>query len=367
MRQASRDWIRLQPRPASLLQYHHGIISYTISYVLNGGTNSTSNPTSYNVDSATITLKSPNRTGYTFDGWYSSSSYTSSVAQIAKGSTGNKVFYAKLTPINYSITYVMNGGTNNSANPESYTIETNTITLQNPTKTGSVFEGWYTDASFRQRFYSIAKGSQGSVTLYAKWSAIQYSVTYNLNGGKNNSKNPTYFYYSNSAITLYEPSKTGYYFDYWTDASGNRVTSIPANTASSITLNAHFATRVVRPTQSLPLSVSYSGPLGVAKGTQSAWGYVNYLNTYEDSSNIWLVVNITIKSGSVNSTSVPTWNNCTLKIKYTIKNSSGTTVSTGYVSTSSTLSGGTSSANIDISSLAKGSYTITFDTYLHET
>ena len=72
-------------------------IEYTITYNLNGGTNSTSNPTKYTIETATITLASPTRTGYTFGGWYTESAFTNKVTQIAKGSTGNKTFYAQWT------------------------------------------------------------------------------------------------------------------------------------------------------------------------------------------------------------------------------------------------------------------------------
>ncbi len=72
---------------------------YTIQYNLNGGTNKQSNPKSYNVTTNTITLKNPTRKGYTFNGWYSQSTYKTKVTQIAKGSTGNKTLYAKWTKV----------------------------------------------------------------------------------------------------------------------------------------------------------------------------------------------------------------------------------------------------------------------------
>ena len=71
-------------------------IVYTITYNLNGGTNPANAPTSYSNISNTITLPTPTRNGYTFNGWYTSSSYSgSSVASIPAGSTGNKIYYAK--------------------------------------------------------------------------------------------------------------------------------------------------------------------------------------------------------------------------------------------------------------------------------
>ncbi|MDY6367982.1 MAG: InlB B-repeat-containing protein, partial [Clostridia bacterium] len=74
------------------------IVTYNITYYLNGGNNAASNPTTYKVTTATITLADATKTGYTFGGWYSNSSFTGSkVTKIAKGSTGNKTLYAKWT------------------------------------------------------------------------------------------------------------------------------------------------------------------------------------------------------------------------------------------------------------------------------
>ena len=68
---------------------------YTITYNLDGGVNSSENPTSYNVTTSTITLSDARKAGYNFDGWYSDSLLTNRVTSIDSGSTGNKVLYAK--------------------------------------------------------------------------------------------------------------------------------------------------------------------------------------------------------------------------------------------------------------------------------
>ena len=69
------------------------IESYTITYELDGGTNAPENPASYNVETETITLKDPVKTGYTFAGWYSADN--SPVTKIPQGSTGDITLYAK--------------------------------------------------------------------------------------------------------------------------------------------------------------------------------------------------------------------------------------------------------------------------------
>ena len=153
--------------------------TYTIAYNLNGG-NNVDNPTSYNVETETITLSSTTKTGYTFDGWYDNANLTGEkITQIAKGSTGNITLHAKWTADTYTIAYNLNGG-NNADNPTSYNIETSTITLADPTKTGYTFGGWYTDETFSEEKTEITEGSTGDITLHAKWTANKSGITITL-------------------------------------------------------------------------------------------------------------------------------------------------------------------------------------------
>lgn len=90
-------------------------VPYTITYELSGGTNSPSNPASYNIETPTFQFADATRTGYDFGGWYSDSGYTSAVTQVAVGSTGNIELYAKWIPKVYAL--ILNStGTDGSAN-----------------------------------------------------------------------------------------------------------------------------------------------------------------------------------------------------------------------------------------------------------
>ena len=73
------------------------ITYYSIKYVLDGGTQASGQRKSYTKSTATFSLKPPEREGYIFDGWYTTSSYKTKVTRIKKGTTGNKTFYAKWT------------------------------------------------------------------------------------------------------------------------------------------------------------------------------------------------------------------------------------------------------------------------------
>ncbi len=77
----------------------------------------------------------------------------------------------------YTITYVLDGGVNNSANPSTYTEQSDTVILQDAVRDGYQFDGWYSDPQYTVRVTQIEKGSTGDITLYAKWNEISIRVT----------------------------------------------------------------------------------------------------------------------------------------------------------------------------------------------
>jgi len=214
-------------------------VEYTIDYQLNGGRHS-GNPTNYNATSDNITLETPARTGYTFDGWYSDSAFNTKVTGIDAGSTGDKTFYAKWIATRYSIDYQLNGGSH-SGNPTSYDVTSGFITLETPARTGYTFDGWYSDSAFNTKVTGIDAGSTGDKTFYAKWIATTYSIDYQLNGGSH-SGNPTSYDVTSDLITLETPARTGYTFDGWySDSAFNKkVTGIDAGSTGNKTFYAKW-------------------------------------------------------------------------------------------------------------------------------
>lgn len=260
--------------------------TYSITYKLNGGTNS-SNPSTYTVTSA-ITLKKPTKKGYKFEGWYSDSSYKNRVTRIVKGATGNKTLYAKWVANKYSIIYNLNGGKNDGSNPSSYKVTTATITLKNPKRKNYKFEGWYSDSSYKNKVTRIAKGSTGNKTLYAKWSANIYSITYNLNGGKNNSSNPSTYKITTSTITLASPRKTGYTFAGWYGDSSykNKVTHIAKGSAGNKTLYAKW--KVNKYTIKFDGNGATSGSMSKMTNCKYDTSYTLRANTFKKKNMIFL-------------------------------------------------------------------------------
>jgi uncharacterized repeat protein (TIGR02543 family) len=79
--------------------------------------------------------------------------------------------------IDYTIDYVLNGGSVASANPTRYNVTTATFTLTNPTRTGYDFAGWtgtgLTDAT---ETVTIAQGSTGNRSYTATWEIACFDV-----------------------------------------------------------------------------------------------------------------------------------------------------------------------------------------------
>ena len=191
-------------------------IAYNIVYVLNSGTNDAGNPTSYTIASSTLTLQPATRVGSTFDGWYSEASFTNRILTIPSGSTGDKTFYAKWTA---TVTYDGNGHNGGSLPAAQTTAVGLSVTLASATvtKTGYTFASWNTNVAGTGTSY-VAGASfpvNANITLYAKWTTLNYSIAYFLNGGINNAGNPTSYTIQSPLISLLSPTKSGYVFDGW--------------------------------------------------------------------------------------------------------------------------------------------------------
>lgn len=158
-----------------------GPVEYKINYknVPYGATNP--NPIWYNSVRGVNSFLNLDAPGYEFYGWYSDSKCRIPLSGIPGGQTGTKTVYAKVSPISYSISYDLNGGTNSKKNPTTYNI-TRKITLSNPSRTGYTFDGWYLGDA---RIKSLNKDAfyGGDIVLAAKWNPIAYTVKYNANGG----------------------------------------------------------------------------------------------------------------------------------------------------------------------------------------
>lgn len=141
---------------------------------------------------------------------------------IAAGDTTAITLYAIWEKaFEYKITYKLNKGKNNTANPKTYTSE-DEIKFKKPTRSGYHFVGWYTDSKYKKQISVIEKGSEGSLTLYAKWtkeispSAKAASLDY-VKGTKANTITVS------ATVSNYVKSSNGYYYLVYVDSNSGKV------------------------------------------------------------------------------------------------------------------------------------------------
>ena len=272
--------------------------SYSISYDLNGG-NLTGQNKNYTVESENFTLPTPSKNGYTFTGWTGTglSSATKTVT-ISKGSTGNRSYTANWTPTNYSISYNLNGGSI-SGQKTSYNIESNNFTLPTPTRNGYTFTGWTgTGLSSATKTVTISKGNTGNKTYTANWSVINYTISYNANGGSISGQKTSYNI-ETASFNLVTPSRTGYSFRGWTGtglsgatktviiskgSTGNR--SYTANWVDDIKPTIHGAWITSGPTYEVR-STGYGYRVNIQVSCSDSGSGINRVLTYYDLNGGW--------------------------------------------------------------------------------
>ena len=157
--------------------------TFTITYSYNGADGGTQPATdSYTNGGTAVTLPTPSKTGYTFGGWYDNSGLTGSAVTSPYSPSSDVTLYAKWTGQTYTVNFSYFGADGgDSQSSGTFTVGSGSpITLPTPTKTGYTFAGWYSGS------FATLVGAGGAsysptqnLTLSAKWTAIQYNVTYN--------------------------------------------------------------------------------------------------------------------------------------------------------------------------------------------
>ncbi|MDR1331133.1 MAG: InlB B-repeat-containing protein [Tannerella sp.] len=225
--------------------------TFDLSYTLttpNGssGTVTTSNPSTYTVETTTFALNNPTHPGYTFIGWTGTDVNSASTnVQITKGSTGNRSYTANWSaPLTFTIGYDLDGGSVAApTNPTAYTVVTPSFILKNPTKTGWTFKGWTGDnGPTPETSVSISTGSTGDKNYTANWEVLEanaYTISYTLTTPNNESgtvtpPNPVKYFVNSSTFELNKPTHPGYTFKGWTGSNGGSPqTSVSIATGST--------------------------------------------------------------------------------------------------------------------------------------
>ena len=208
---------------------------YTVTYDTAGGTVTSETQKVY-YDSNVEHLI-PERAGYKFLGWYENATMHKNEKWTR---TNDLTLVAKWEIANYEINYELGGGTNNSGNPATYTVNDETITLKDPSRTGYTFAGWtYEGQSTPIKDVTISKGSTGNKSYTANWNAISSTVTLDPNGGSCDTTTLGVTYDAN--VTLPTPKWEGHTFSGWYNGN-SKVTSGKCKLTENTTLVARWDT-----------------------------------------------------------------------------------------------------------------------------
>ena len=217
------------------------LIEYTITYNLNGGTNDLSNPTKYTIESPTISLKNPIKTGYSFTEWTLNGT---KITSINKGTYGDLVLIACWSVNSYEVKVTTDSNKGQVFGSGYYNYGSQ-VTIRAIPKTGYEFEGWYQlnakISSSENYSFTMPASSQ---TFEARWTLVEYTITYNLNGGINNSSNPIKYNIETATIILANPTYNHKTFEYWVNESGSKVTQIAKGSTGNIILTAIWSQTV---------------------------------------------------------------------------------------------------------------------------
>jgi uncharacterized repeat protein (TIGR02543 family) len=173
--------------------------------------------------------------------------------------------------INYTISYVLNGGSGAHGNPTSYNIESTVTLVQGSmTRTGYTFGGWFSDVALTNQVTSFSSET-GNKTFYAKWNVINYDISYTLSGStaypitNNGHGNPTTYDIEYDIITFVQGNlaRAGWAFSAWSPASITAGSTGNKSTTASWTANEYT------------ISLANNGGTGIAIND----------NTYESSDN----------------------------------------------------------------------------------
>ncbi len=287
-----------------VLKLYYTRLQYTLTLTKGKGIKSVSGAGTYYFEEE-FTLSAEAEYGYTWKNWTldSNGAIWSNQNPITR-TMGNYdiAFTANATVNNYTITYVTAGGTNVDA--LTYTIE-DAITLGSTTRTGYTFAGWkvttangnWTANATYTAGQQIPAGMYGNVTLTAQWNVVEYSITYDLDGGTVSSANPTKYTIESADITLNNPTKANYVFVGWTGSNGTTpelTVTITKGSTGNKTYRANWV--------EAEASVTFNGNTTYYSQVEQAFTYANTLGT---TANLYATITL-LKDADVGTSSTST-------------------------------------------------------------
>lgn len=139
----------------------------------------------------------------------------------------------------YTISYNANGNGATGVPSSQTKIEGKSLTLTTtkPTRTGYNFVKWNTNSNGSGTNYASGGTytANAGATLYAQWSPVTYTVSYNANGGTGAPANQTKTYNVTLKLSSIKPTRTDYNFISWNEKADG--TSTPHGAGTNYTTN----------------------------------------------------------------------------------------------------------------------------------
>jgi uncharacterized repeat protein (TIGR02543 family) len=315
---------------------------FTVKYTMNGATTAAPADVLKNENDKVTLADAPVRPGYTFNQWTNQSGTGFAPGAEMTISSTSYLVYAQWTPVPYTISYELNGGT--SSQPSSFTKTIGqVVTVESaPTRSGSQFDGW----SYGEKLYGPGASvivETSDITFTATWTAINYSVSYEMNGSS--STKPTE---SNKTITqtftiASAPSRSGYNFVNWSDGASTFNPGATYTVADSdVTLTAQWSAINYTltynlnggvgstPTGSTTLNIGDTFTVAAAppQSDRSFLGWSDGVNNY--------TAGQTYRVGAENITLTATWSGVLYEITYDLNGGVGSAPSETAKETSET-------------------------------
>ncbi len=183
--------------------------TYTVSFQSNGGTAVANQTIAY--DGKVASPANPSKAEHTFEGWYTHSNLVTPWNFSTGLVKGNMTLYAKWTANTYTVNFQSNGGTAVAAQTIAY--DGKVPSPANPSKPGHTFSGWYTAPDLTTPWNFNTGLVKGNITLYAKWTANTYTVSFQSNGGSAIAAQT--IAYDDKVTSPANPSKAGHTFAGW--------------------------------------------------------------------------------------------------------------------------------------------------------
>ncbi len=213
--------------------------TYEVVFVGNGSTSGTtaSMQVTYGEAAKALTLNGFSRIGYSFSGWNTQADGEGAVfvdGALVSDLTESIILYAQWTANTYTVTFDGNGSTSGTMDPVSVTYGAGAVTLTSNSfsKTGYTFSGWNTQADGEGTAYSDGDSVSdltSAITLYAQWTIITYTISYDGNGADGGSTDAQNVEYGGTlAVSLNGFTRTGYSFAGWNTQADGEGTSYAA-------------------------------------------------------------------------------------------------------------------------------------------